>query len=257
MIGDIPDLEFRNGWLQSPGPNSGFKHWVHVSDVTSRKWSGMHPVIKKDFNNKLQGTITHYDALGSGSRTVNGMCGTTKPGPSTHFIIDRNGDIYQIASLIDRTWHAGFHTGEWPENNGKFMMANGHLASNPNHWFVGIDMSNWGFVNAIPHSSTYKTWAGVTLGQDKVLHTKGKHWEVYTPEALTSYKGLQVALTKALGIEKRMHYRHSDTSPTRKVDPGDAFPFHQLIDSVYEEIKLEEEWHKTWWDLGTEDKDIA
>lgn len=236
MLGLIPDLAFDNGWLYRPFNNSPR---VSTEHHTERLWVGMHRYIHKHFDNKLQGTITHYDALPSAQRTVKGFC-RNKKGASTHFIISRDGVIYQIASIYNRTWHAGFRKDEWPGTNGRFEMVNGHTTGNPNHWFVGIDLSNWGLLEK--KGPRYYSWADVEIGVDSVEKAGKRYWEKYTDEALISYAALQVALVNELSINREMHYRHSDTSPTRKIDPGDAFPFDSLLDDIYKEVTLEFIW---------------
>lgn len=53
----------RNGWLLSDGEEFD----VYLYD-SPRYWEGMHPYIQEKFDNKLHGTITHYDALHKASR---------------------------------------------------------------------------------------------------------------------------------------------------------------------------------------------
>jgi N-acetylmuramoyl-L-alanine amidase len=196
----------------------------------------MHKYIKSNYEDKLQGSITHYDALHSAERTVKGFTRNAH-GASTHIIVGRPGEIHQIVSIRDRAWHCALKKvngkpTEWLNNGGQFPMANGRGTANPNHWFVGIDMSNLGYLTE-KNGKYYSHLKTVVPHADVAFDKKGKPWERYTEEALYSYEALILALSTELDIKEGMHYRHEDSSPTRKVDPGPVFPFHYVIDRVY------------------------
>ena len=227
--------------------------WLHASELswltvhhrpTLRRWPDMHPIVRAQYGNQLHGTVTHYDALPSAERTVRGFTklnrdGTPTKGASTHFVTSREeGHIYQLASIHHRTWHAGFKRKdgriiEWPQFGGKMPLANGVHTTSPNHWCVGVDLSNWGHLTK--RGGKYYSYANAIIPEEKVFFDEdGNPWEEYTEDGIDAYVELMAALTLELNIEKGMHYRHSDTSPTRKVDPGPAFDFHNIIDDVYD-----------------------
>lgn len=239
------DLWFsRDGWIRHEG--SDFKVSLHDSP---RFWEGMHPYIEKEFNNQLHGTITHYDALHKSSRTVKGFTKSPK-GASTHFVIGRKGDLHQLISIKNRAWHAAFkHVNgecvEWREHGGRMPMANGHSTSNPNHWFVGIDLSNLGHLKFVDNH--YVSSIGTKVPKELVFFDeRGKPWEKYTEEAINTYKQLMVALVLELDMIPEMNYRHQDTSPSRKPDPGPALDFKKIIDEVYELSNAYMEWDYTY-----------
>ncbi len=61
------------------------------------------PIEKKPMN-KVQGVIVHQ----TGGPTAKSAFNSYKSGKSgAHFLIDKNGDIYQTASLKKQTWHVG------------------------------------------------------------------------------------------------------------------------------------------------------
>ncbi len=239
-----------DGWLE---PNS----YLRVTKApTQRFWSGMHPFIVEEFENQLQGTITHYDALYSAERAVRGFT-RNKKGPSTHFVIARDGRLYQLVSIRDRAWHAALkkkgRSLEWPGNNGKFPMANGRGTANPNQWFIGIDFSNLGYLTE--KDGKFVSSIGTTVDKEKVFFDpddQGKPWENYTDDALETYVELQTCLGLTLDLDEAMNYRHSDVSPTRKRDPGPALPFAALIDEAYADVK----WYQEW-DLISDDSRIG
>lgn len=250
--------------------------WIDTTKVqwnieitpSERHWKGMHPHIQKHYDNKLHGTITHYDAMNSGQLTVKAMT-RSADGPSTHFVIDRDGSIYQLVSIRDRAWHAALKKGEWSNNGNQYSMPNGLYTSSPNQWFVGIDLSNLGPLTrkAIREESDdvssfinqrYEAHNGKKIEPALVAFDEhNKPWEAYTIEALCAYKNLLLSLVMELGISKEMNVRHSDVSPTRKLDPGPVFPFHNLIDEIYSEI-TRDNWvtELDWTTFEKQDEDL-
>jgi N-acetyl-anhydromuramyl-L-alanine amidase AmpD len=230
------------GWLKA---TEDFPYKI-IHRPTGRFNPGMHETIKARFKNRLQGTITHYDAMGSAASAARAMAPTPpdpKPGgASTHFVIDRNGDIHQLASICNRTWHAGFKRDkagkviEWAKEGGKMPLPNGVRTESPNQWFIGVDLSNWGWLTA-RGGKYYAHDKKTEIPLDRVYFDSDKKpWEAYTKDSRTSYVELMMAISWTLDISKDMHFRHSDTSPTRKVDPGKAFDFYDLLDIVYDDI---------------------
>ena len=247
-------LDFdEEGWLFSHDEAT-----VKVVRVpTPNKWTGMHEDIKKNHGNKLKGLCTHYDALGSASRTAKGFSVKGGRSASTHGVIDRHSsigseyaDVYVLASIHDRTWHAGF---DFDHGDEPYTLPNGIITRSPNQWFVGWDMSNWGDLRKdtqgnlcawpsspafkVPKSYTYKVFdKAEETNPVRVCHANGKMWEAYTSEALNSYKALVAALALETGMTQDWHVQHSDLSPKRKMDPGPHFPYKALLDEVYAEI---------------------
>lgn len=231
------------GWLQTHNPDA-FK--LHVVP-TPMKWTGMHALIKSDYDNHLMGTCTHYDALPSAERTARGFSQNQGRSASTHIVIDRHSsagsdfaDIYVLASVHDRTWHAGLNLkgGDVPT-----VLPNGVSMTSPNQWLVGIDLSNWGLLKrdkvdkgkfySWPNNYTTVVWDGTPrscLLPDNIL---GHYWESYSDEALNSYLAVMSTLIQHNNMGIEWHYRHSDLSPKRKLDPGPAFPFRDLLEMLY------------------------
>jgi len=241
-----------NGWLISNDPET-----LRVVKIpTPNKWVGMHSDIVKNHDNKLWGLCTHYDALGSAERTAKGFSVKGGRSASTHGVIDRKSssgglyaDIYVLASIHDRTWHAGF---DFEKGDVPYTLPNGIVTKSPNQWFVGWDMSNWGDLRKDangnwcawpPKDKVSKPYSyPIVLKKDAddlglVTHVDGKTWEPYTLPALNSYKALVAALALETGMAREWHVRHSDLSPKRKMDPGPHFPFDELLDQVYADIE--------------------
>lgn len=224
---------------------------------TPNKWTGMHEEIKNNHENKLWGLCTHYDALGSAERTARGFAVKGSRSASTHGVIDRKSssgslyaDVYVLASIHDRTWHAGF---DFENGDVPYTLPNGIVTKSPNQWFIGWDMSNWGDLrldtdgnwcswpkkNKDSKPYTYPVFSKIKVVNDPTLITQvnKKTWEAYTEPSLNTYKSLVAALALETGMTRDWHVRHSDLSPKRKMDPGPHFPFDQLLDEVYADIE--------------------
>jgi N-acetyl-anhydromuramyl-L-alanine amidase AmpD len=222
---------------------------------TPNKWTGMHPDIAKNHGNKLWGLCTHYDALGSAERTAKGFSIKGGRSASTHGVIDRHSssgssyaDVYVLASIHDRTWHAGF---DFEHGDVPYTLPNGIVTRSPNQWFIGWDMSNWGDLrqdadgnfcawppkNKTSKAYTYPVVKKANVDPSTVVHVAGKTWEPYTVEAMNSYMALVAALVLETGMTREWHVGHSDLSPKRKMDPGPHFPHAKLLDQVYEDIE--------------------
>lgn len=255
---DTPELPGYELYFDSDG-------WVRTDDddivVEHRPfkalyWKGMHPRITREYGDKLVGTTTHYTALGDGRQTATRFHNHDKwkthwdswkkakqtayvqehgkrpyRGVSTHFIICRDGAVIQLASIEGRTWHAArkglIFTVPAARGNPQTQ------SSNPNHWFVGVDLANWGKLQGT-QSKGYKTWTGRPFSGPVFLDDKERGWEAYPQVQVESYISLMAAIVRELDQPPiECHVRHSDIDPKRKIDPGPAFPFRASILDIY------------------------
>lgn len=104
---------------------------------------------------------------------------------SSHYIIDLDGSVWQLASEKKRAWHAG--ESRW---RGMYML---------NQYSVGIELSS------------------ATLGQS-----------AYHPAQIKSLIKLGRQIIRHYQIPAVNVMAHSDIAPTRKPDPGIAFPWEYL-----------------------------
>ena len=141
----------------------------------------------------VEGIVYHYTA-GAFAGSVAWLC-DPRSQASAHFVISKAGEVVQLASLDDRTWHAGVST-----FRGRGMV-------NERTW--GIEIENFG-----------PTAAG---------------WDPYTEEQLVA----AVVLTRDLvarmpnvvevrAAPQRFLVGHEHVAPTRKKDPGPAFPWGRI-----------------------------
>lgn len=107
---------------------------------------------------------------------------------SAHFLISKEGALYQLVDPKYRAWHAGtsFWEGERDINSRS----------------IGIELDNFG-------------------------HTFGPE-PFSTPQMDTLYHLLE-ELTQTYGIPAHRVVGHSDVAPLRKQDPGELFPWHDLV----------------------------
>lgn len=146
---------------------------------------------------KPQFIIVHYTATGSLESALFTLQ-KSKRRVSCHFIVDRNGDIYQLAPVDRETWHAG--RSSWCGLNGL------------NKHSIGIEFVNAGYL------TNGKTWYGEKLSPQEIYtHSDGSQWQDYPSSQILGFGKLREHL-RALEV-----LGHEHVSPGRKIDPGPAF----------------------------------
>ncbi len=131
---------------------------------------------------------------------------------SAHLVIGRDGNVVQMVAFDEMAWHAGAST--W-----------GTL-TDLNRYSIGIEMVNGGRLQR--QAGRWVDWKGRTVPDDEVVELTHKlesapaGWQVYTEAQLES------ALESALALQAAYPFvdivGHDDVAPTRKRDPGPAFP---------------------------------
>ena len=168
--------------------------------------------------------VLHYTAGGSMAGTIDWF-NNPDSNVSSHFIIDRNGDLAQCVSCDSRAWHCGEST--W---NGLKGM---------NQFSIGIELCNWGPLKKDLTDGLFYPWhakektapipaARVTEysypRQDSIF----RYWESYPGKQLASLSLLILALCRTYMIEDVLS--HNEIAPTRKIDPGPVFPLQLFKD---------------------------
>lgn len=139
---------------------------------------------------------------------------------STHFVVLRDGRIYQGAPLTARTWHAG--ASSW----------GGRPGSSVNPWSIGLDVENLGPVRRFDGS--WRDIYGLGYhGPEPVQH--GAAW--YEPLAAPQTEALLVLVSELARRIPALRdpaawVGHCDVSPGRKSDPGPAFPWDRVRSAV-------------------------
>ena len=161
--------------------------------------------------------VIHY----TGSGTFDGAVQTLTDNASkrsAHIVIGREGQVVQLARFDQRAWHAGLS--EW-----KGMV-------DMNSRAIGIELENWGPITS-DKDGLFRSWAGTLVDPAEVTglmpHKNGgpeKYWHRYTSGQLEICKAIARELVAHYGLEDVLG--HDDIAPTRKIDPGPAFPMEEL-----------------------------
>lgn len=122
-----------------------------------------------------------------------------------HLVIDRNGDVCQLAPLTSCVDHAG--RAAW---NGK----------SPNRHHVAIALVSWGKLIG------YESWTGVKIRPSERTWAKDSYWHAASVEQLDTLERMCQWLVSC-GIEPRSFCGHDECCLPlgRKVDPGGVLPF--------------------------------
>lgn len=113
---------------------------------------------------------------------------------SSHYVIDRDGKIYQLVADEKRAWHAGVSS--W-----------GDVKSDVNSHSIGIEFQ-------CP-----------ALGD--------RSFKKFTQRQIKSGVRLCRLLTQKYNIQSQNIVAHSDIAPGRKFDPGVGFPMQEFKKLVY------------------------
>lgn len=119
--------------------------------------------------------VTHWDATLSAENCIKIL---KKRKISTHFVIDNDGEIYQLVNCNNIAWHAGTH----------------------NNHSIGIDLSNAFYTK-------YNDWYEKNIGLKRPVITSKVHGATYThlgyyEEQLEAYRQLLNSLTTYYGIPR-------------------------------------------------------
>ncbi len=169
--------------------------------------------------------IQHYTAGGNGLGTAKYLMGNNGRA-SCHFVVDRDGTVYQISELDRVTWHAGqsFYRGLSMLNQYSFGIENanyGYLrkTSDPTKWLTG--------------ASNYKST--ITVSPDLPVVERAhkaepglvRGWEPYPPDQLEAISDLTAWLIANFPTIREIE-GHDTIAPKRKLDPGPAFPMRRM-----------------------------
>lgn len=121
---------------------------------------------------------------------------------SAHLVIGKDGRVVQMVPFDEIAWHAGVSSYQG--------------SPSVNHRAIGIELVNRGY--------------GVPAGSGKLLTHKNESiprwWDLYQDAQIDSLIAVCKAIRKVYPIVNIVG--HDDVAPSRKQDPGPAFPWPQF-----------------------------
>lgn len=164
--------------------------------------------------------VIHYTASGPNFDTAQYF---SKPAAkvSAHLVIRRDGSVKQCVGFDRAAFHAG--QSRWVDRNGvSFTGLNAHA--------IGIEIENWGPLTR--KGDAWVSWSGQAVDAAKAVEAVHKSgapkggWEVFTAAQIDAAAAAARAIVRAYGIEEIVG--HDDISPSRKSDPGPAWPMQEF-----------------------------
>ena len=123
---------------------------------------------------------------------------------SAHYTVDRNGDLYQHVDELEAAHHAG--VSHWRR-------------ARVNYNSIGIEIVNAGPVGPCE----------AFTGQPERFHCAGGlAWEAFAEDEVQRVIALSQEVLSRYPIDRFDVVGHSDVAPSRKEDPGPAFPWLRL-----------------------------
>jgi N-acetylmuramoyl-L-alanine amidase len=156
--------------------------------------------------------VMHFTSGATAMSSINFWKSPDAKGACAHFIIDRDGTLYQCRPCNTTCGHAG--KSKWTFG--------GKTYEGLNSCSIGIE-----FANAGDSTNLIRKWS--TLPPLRAKHKNGGpvcDWERYTPEQIATGKELAAVLVKRYKLDQIVG--HDDIAPDRKVDPGPAFPMEEI-----------------------------
>src|SRR3990172_5334104 len=143
-------------------------------------------------------------------------------GVSAHFVLAKTGDLWQTSPLRDRTWHAGGQTSSWRKKG------------QVNNRSIGVESENWGPLKIKPDGVV--TYKDLPHKGEVFMAPDGTAWDAYTEAQVLASEALTKALVGAFpilandsGPPNGRLVGHQHVDPSRKKDPGPAFPWSRVI----------------------------
>ncbi len=222
--------------------------------------------------NSVGGVIAHSTAWGEMNGTVRYLCNRVrapanltkgiiiidgkkyyKANASSHYITGRSGRTVILVPESEAAWHAGSRTTK-PQLNNK---------GNLNVWTIGHEICNWGGLRkdgdnfyCWPGGWTYKYEGPAPFRWDnpkplrpaldyrfdsgKSVFPEGviEYWEPYPIEQISAIIKLWQDIVDRYQITKEWIAGHDKVDPTRKIDPGPAFPWEDIISQVFPKLNI-------------------
>jgi N-acetylmuramoyl-L-alanine amidase len=198
--------------------------WLVPDDRRDFTPDRYHPGNKPRRIKPIEAVVLHYTAGQSPRGVRNWLTRRDSHYVSSHFLVERDGEVWQLAPLEDRTFHAG----------GRSSKLFG--AGNVNGRTIGIELMNAGPVRE-NEDGEWVTWSGKRFRHAGVCvgHPRSNYWEAYTAPLLETLCEFLVPelIAEFPVLESPSNWvGHEHVDPSRKTDPGPAFPWEVLKRAV-------------------------
>ncbi len=188
------------------------KHILTGDNVKKAVWSKNH---SGDFGTSLPDTVIIHYTAGPYKPSLNTLT-NPRVKASAHLIVDRDGSVTQLVALNKIAWHAGKSS-----YKGRIGL---------NKYSLGIEIVNSGPLKKSGNS--FRAWFGAAYNPNDVMEaihrnqSVSKYWHIYTEEQIQTVTELCRIFIEEYGVKHILG--HEEIAPTRKTDPGPAFPLDRL-----------------------------
>ena len=163
--------------------------------------------------------VIHYTAGPSAESAIRTMTDPARK-VSAHLVVDYNGSLTQLVPFDKIAWHAG---------------KSSHLGrSGLNKYAIGIEIVNAG--KLLKSGSNYVSWFGRKYPAEDVIYaihrneSSPAYWHAYTEKQISAVEEVCRLLVDTYEIEYILG--HEEISPSRKIDPGPAFPLDKMRNRI-------------------------
>jgi len=176
--------------------------------------------------------IIHYTAGSSAASSVQTLCDPNAKA-SAHLVVGRDETITQLVPFDTVAWHAGASSYEG--------------RSGFNNFSIGIEIDNAGPLKK--SGDDYVAWFGRNYPASEVIEavhrneSTPRYWLRYTEWQIATVSEICAALIATYPIT--MILGHEEIAPSRKQDPGPAFPLDKLRDRLLVRDRAETEAFET------------
>lgn len=203
-----------SGKTLTPDPKKDLMEFPDILPQADKTYFGLFKSIGNLHNNTPRGVTVHYTANDSISATVNEL---SKKKLGYHFIIERDGTIYQCAGMGTRLAHAG--RARWRDTL-------------PNLDHIGVSLVSWGRVDRLSDKNM-SSWCNRLVPKKECLK-KGKLWWHVATDAQKSSLRMLLKKLVSYGLPPENICGHDECciGKGRKIDPGGVIDVPEIRDSL-------------------------
>ena len=148
---------------------------------------------------------------------------------SAHYLIDKNGDIYQLVREKDIAWHAGCSDDKNKQAGKLAYCAKG--TENINSRSIGVELVNEGW-NCKNDCVTAKQICYPDLKKEVCDSFVNRKWAKFNKEQYDALVNLLVDILKRNNLQVDSIIGHEQVNPIRKQDPGPLLDLNELKNKV-------------------------